>query len=70
MRLIYSLGYTPKQLQNPGHKYFFNINHIKMLFPGARIYGYFPYMIAKFKINRFLGFLSPTFVIIERINRN
>ena len=64
--LLNFFGISPKRLQNPGHKYFFNYGDIKRIFPKAHIYGFFPYLFLKFKIKRFVGFLSPTFVIIEK----
>ncbi|QQG46193.1 MAG: class I SAM-dependent methyltransferase [Candidatus Niyogibacteria bacterium] len=55
-----------KDWQNEGHKNFFHIKYIKKLFPSAKIYGYFPYMVLKFKIKRLIGFLSPSFVIVGK----
>ena len=65
MWFFYSLGFTPKKLQNKGHKHFFNEKRIKGLFPNAKIYGFFPYFIIKFKIKRLIGLLSPTFIIYD-----
>ncbi|WP_240902228.1 class I SAM-dependent methyltransferase [Wenzhouxiangella sp. XN24] len=58
-------GMTPKDLQHPGHLHFFCIADIKRLFPRARLYGFFPYVIVKFRIRRLIGLLSPTFVVIH-----
>lgn len=66
MRFIHFFGITPRELQNPDHKQFFNERHIRQLFPKAKIYGFFPYMLFKFKIKRLIGLLSPTFVIIDK----
>jgi len=59
-------GLSHKDWQNEGHKNFFHVNDIKKLFPSAKIYGYFPYVILKFKIKRFINLLSPSFVIVGR----
>lgn len=59
-------GLSHKDWQNEGHKNFFHINDIKKLFPSAKIYGYFPYIILKFKIKRLIGLLSPSFVVIGK----
>lgn len=55
---------TPKDLQNKDHKYFFSEDDIRMIFPKSKILGFFPYIGKKFAIKKFIGFLSPTFVII------
>ena len=54
-------GLTPQKLQNPTHLHFFGLDDLKKFSP-TNIYGFFPYMILKFKITRFLNFLTPTFV--------
>ena len=56
-------GKTAKDLQNPGHKQFFSEKNIKNICQDSKIYGYFPYMIKKFKIKKNINFLSPTFVV-------
>jgi SAM-dependent methyltransferase len=58
-------GMTPKDLQHPGHLHFFSIDDVRRLFPGARLYGFFPYLILKFRIRRLIGLLSPTFVVVH-----
>ncbi len=63
--LVFLFGLLAKKLQRKDHKHFFSIKDIKRLFPKAKIYGYFPYCILKFKIKRFIGQLSPTFVIYD-----
>lgn len=57
-------GFSHKDWQNEGHKHFFHIEDIKKFFPEAKICGYFPYMLLKFKIKRFVSILSPNFVIV------
>jgi len=39
---------------------------MRALFPGAALYGYFPYAVVKLTIRRGVGALSPTFVVHER----
>jgi SAM-dependent methyltransferase len=63
MRLF---GQTPKSLQNPAHKQFFNLGDIRWLFPNARVMGFFPYFLVRWRITKAIGQLSPTFVIEER----
>lgn len=58
-------GLSPKQVQNPDHKQFFDMKQMRELFPKAKIYGFFPYAILKFKISSGIGPLSPTFIVIE-----
>ena len=60
-------GLTPDKLQHPGHKHFFKYKDMQELFPNADIYGFFPYILVKFRIRHFVGLLSPTFVIMEYI---
>lgn len=59
-------GYSAKELQNPGHKQFFSYADVRKLFPNAKIYGFFPYMLIKLTISHptLMHFLSPTFVIV------
>lgn len=61
------LGFSPQSLQRRDHKHFFCYNDIRKIFPSAKIYGFFPYVLIKFKIkNPFLiKLLSPAFVIID-----
>lgn len=64
-RLLGIFGLTPKRLQNSDHKHFFSYADIKGMFPDADILGYFPYAVLKLKIRKFVGLLSPTFVIVQ-----
>jgi SAM-dependent methyltransferase len=60
-------GWTPKKLQNPDHKQFFNEEGIRKSAPNYDLYGYFPYLnFFFFKIKRLVGFLSPTFVLLRK----
>ena len=64
-------GWTPKKLQNPDHKQFFDLRDIKRLANGYEIYGYFPYInFFFFRIKKLVGFLSPTFIMINSKNES
>jgi SAM-dependent methyltransferase len=60
------VGLTPRRVQNADHKHFFSLRAVRRLFPAARIAGYFPYALVKRRIERLVGLLSPTFVIVEQ----
>ena len=59
------VGLTPKRCQNADHKHFFSLRDVRALFPTASLAGYFPYVLTKRRIERAIGLLSPTFVIVE-----
>jgi len=63
--LLCAVGLTPKRVQNADHKHFFTRGDIRRLFPTAHVAGYFPYALVKRRIERLVGLLSPTFVIVE-----
>ncbi|MDO8594550.1 MAG: class I SAM-dependent methyltransferase [bacterium] len=63
--LLLLFGLSNKDWQNEGHVNFFSLDDIKKLFPGAAVYGYFPYMLIKAKIAIGIPLLSPTFVVVE-----
>jgi len=65
-RLGALLGFPPERIQGVGHKHFFGVWDMKRLFPGGKIYGYFPYLWLKFTITYWINFLSPTFVVSQR----
>ena len=65
-RFLSIFGLTPEKMQREDHKYFFSEKDIVRLFPKAKLYGYFPYYIFKFKINKLVGLLSPTLVIYQK----
>lgn len=62
-RLFSFVGLPPQRLQRPDHLHFFDIADIELLCPDAEMYGYFPYLVIKKTIRRWVGLLSPTFVI-------
>jgi len=66
-RLLKYFGVPIEKLQSKHHKQFFSLADIKTFFPNAKIFGFFPYFILKFKIlnPNLVNLLSPTFVIYE-----
>lgn len=63
-RMIYLIfRLSPQKMQRADHKQFFDLQQMKRLFPDATIYGFFPYLIIKFRIRKLVGLLSPTFVV-------
>jgi SAM-dependent methyltransferase len=64
-RILKCCGVDTSKLQNEGHMHFFDIDDVKSLFPHAKILGYFPYLLWKPTIKRFVGLLTPTFVVVE-----
>lgn len=59
-------GWTPQNLQNPDHKQFFSEASLRNIARGFTPYGYFPYALFFLKIRRFIGVLSPTFVLVRK----
>jgi SAM-dependent methyltransferase len=55
-------GRSLRDLADQDQKSFFDISSIRKLFPGAALYGYFPYFPPMFTIRRMVGLLSPVFV--------
>lgn len=62
-RLLALIGLSPQRLQRTDHLHFFDLKAIERLCPTAEIYGYFPYALRKLTIRRWVGALSPTFVV-------
>jgi len=66
---IFLFGLLATKMQRKDHKQFFSIKDIKKLFPDAEIYGYFPYVAEyRYKISKWVGVLSPTFIIRHKEN--
>lgn len=65
-RLLGAAGVPPARLQHPGHLHFFDEAGVRRLCPDAEVYGYFPYAGFKTTIERGLGLLTPTFVLVEK----
>ncbi len=63
--LLRIFGLRPSDVQHPGHLHFFNLNDMRTLFPTAKIEGFFPYLILRYRISRFVGSISPTFVVCK-----
>ena len=59
-------GTSLKNLQDPNQKNYFNLKELKGLFPEAKIYGYFPYAVLKFRISSLVGLLSPVLIACGR----
>jgi SAM-dependent methyltransferase len=64
--LVKLWGWTPKKLQNPDHKQFFDICEMKKLAPKYQILGYFPYAFFFLPIRSLVGPLSPTFILVQK----
>ena len=56
-------GMSPRDLQNPDHKQYFDMGQMRALFPSSRIFGFFPYAVVRARISHGIGPLSPTFVV-------
>ncbi len=66
-RIFEIFGVSTEKLQVNSHKQFFSLKNIRIFFPNAKVFGFFPYFIFKFKISdpKLVDFLSPVFVIYE-----
>lgn len=64
--LLKIFGLSNNDWQNEGHVNFFHIGDIKRIFSTAEIFGYFPYTIIKCTIKKFIGLLSPYFIIVGK----
>jgi len=62
-KILALFGLTPKKVQNPGHLHFFGEQDIRAFNPD-KLYGFFPYLILKFRIINMLNLLTPTFVFV------
>lgn len=63
--ILAMLGLTPQVIQRKDHIHFFDLSTMKRLFPRAKLYGFLPFTFLRPRIESLIGFLSPTFVIIE-----
>ncbi|MFH0798834.1 MAG: class I SAM-dependent methyltransferase [Pseudomonadota bacterium] len=59
-------GYSLKGFLDSTQKNFFYFEEIERLFPNEKILGYFPYFLAKARISKFVGLLSPTFIVVGK----
>ncbi len=61
-RLIEAIGIPMSQLENETHTCFFTYSDIRNLVGTSDFYGYFPYVLMKFRVARTAPWLSPTIV--------
>lgn len=62
-RLIEKLGVTTATIENEDHTFFFNYSDMKELVGDCDFYGYFPYLLLKFRISATAPLMSPTIVL-------
>lgn len=62
--LLKLFGLENKDWQNEGHVHFFSLADAKGFLPGAKVYGYFPYVVLKMRISWGISLLSPSLVVI------
>ena len=68
-RALEQLGISMTRIQNEDHHYFFTYQEIQRLAGACDFYGYFPYLLLKFRIRRGASMLSPTIVLRHREDR-
>lgn len=62
-RLIQKLGISTAAISNEDHTFFFTFSDMKDLIGDCQFYGYFPYMLLKFRISAAAPLMSPTIVL-------
>ena len=62
-RLIQKLGISTAAISNEDHTFFFTYSDMKDLVGECQFYGYFPYMLLKFRISAAAPLMSPTIVL-------
>lgn len=62
-RLIQKLGISTAAISNEDHTFFFTYSDMKNLIGECDFYGYFPYMLLKFRISATAPLMSPTIVL-------
>jgi 2-polyprenyl-3-methyl-5-hydroxy-6-metoxy-1,4-benzoquinol methylase len=62
-RLIEALGVPMARLENEGHHFFFRYLDMREIVGNCEFYGYFPYVLLKFRISAGASLLSPTIVL-------
>ncbi len=65
-RVLKVFGGSLRNMQDPRQKHFFTNDTVRALFPQEQILGFFPYIGWKRRIIRFVGALSPTFIVVGR----
>ena len=63
--LLAVIGLTPQVVQRKDHLHFFDLSSIQRLYPNAKIYGFLPFTFFRPRLKKLIGFLSPTFVMVE-----
>lgn len=61
-RMIEAVGISMARLENETHTCFFSYSDIRSLVGNSDFYGYFPYLLMKFRISGAAPWLSPTIV--------
>ena len=67
-KVVMLWGWTPKKLQNPDHKQFFNAESIRVCAKGYELCGFFPYALLFLRIKKAVGLLSPTFILWKKFS--
>ncbi|HKW74593.1 MAG TPA: class I SAM-dependent methyltransferase [Terriglobales bacterium] len=65
-RAVEKLGIETATIQNEDHTYFFTYSDMKDLVGDCEFYGYFPYLLLKFRISAMASLMSPTIVLCHR----
>jgi SAM-dependent methyltransferase len=66
-RLIKKLGISTAAISNEDHTFFFTYSDMKDLIGNCQFYGYFPYLLLKFRISAMSPLMSPT-IVLSHIN--
>ena len=62
-RLIKQMGISTATISNEDHTFFFTYSDMKELVGDCDFYGYFPYLLLKFRISATAPLMSPTIVL-------
>lgn len=62
-RLVQKLGISTAAISNEDHTFFFTYSDMKDLIGDCEFYGYFPYLLLKFRISATAPLMSPTIVL-------
>jgi SAM-dependent methyltransferase len=64
-RIIEALGIQLARIENEEHHQFFTYADMRNLVGEGDLYGYFPYLLLKFRIRRGASLLSPTITLLH-----
>ena len=64
-QVIEKLGISMARIQNEEHQHFLTYSDMRSLVGDCEFYGYFPYLLLKFRIRRLAPLLSPTIVLLH-----